>query len=130
MYEKLEKYLAYWVCAALCLQRLSMALGSIFWGLTLAITIYMTYKRYRAGELYINKEFKGYYIAIGIAFFTMLPSIFASAHMGDSFKQIAEMWLYRTAPFFAVTLCLQNTKLLKKLLFIFLCSICLKESPI
>lgn len=125
MYEKLEKYLAYWVCAALCLQRLSMALGSIFWGLTLAITIYMTYKRYRAGELYINKEFKGYYIAIGIAFFTMLPSIFASAHMGDSFKQIAEMWLYRTAPFFAVTLCLQNTKLLKKLLFIFLCSICL-----
>ena len=39
-----EKYLAIFICIAVCFQRLSMAIGSIFGGLSIAIFLYLLYK--------------------------------------------------------------------------------------
>ena len=64
---KLEKFLAVIVCLAVCVQRLSMAAGSILWGLSIAVFLYLLYKHYRQNDLNnLLENCSGYYKAFVI----------------------------------------------------------------
>ena len=121
---KTEKYLAIFVCLAVSLQRLSMAAGSIFWGLSIAVFIYLIYKNYKNKTLNnLYKNYIGYYKAFGIFAICVLPSIFLSVDISEGTKKFVEMCIYRVMPFFIVTMFLKNTKWVKNIFCIFLISI-------
>lgn len=121
MNDKMVNRLAWIICFALCIQRLSMALGSISWGIAILLFIILIYKTKRTGQsLAIEESFKGYYQAYLICAVSFIPSIFVSSDIGSAMKLFFEMWLYRVIPFFMVTVFIKDTALLKKILFVFL----------
>ena len=64
---KAEKYLAICICTAVCFQRLSMAVGSIFWGLSIAIFLYLLYKHYQNNTIKdLVNNYSVYYKAFAI----------------------------------------------------------------
>lgn len=118
---KAEKYLMMCICVAVCFQRLSMAAGSIFWGLSIAIFLYLLYCNYKISNLgNITKNYAGYYKAFAIFAICTLPSVFLSNDLGESSKKFLEMCIYRVVPFFMVTMFLKNTKWLRNIFLIFI----------
>lgn len=118
---KEEKYLAICICIAVCFQRLSMAAGSIFWGLSIAIFLYLFYRNYKANNIgNITKNYAGYYKAFAVFAICTLPSVFLSSDLSESLKKFLEMCIYRVVPFFMVTLFLKNTQWIKNIFLIFI----------
>ena len=73
---KAEKYLTICICIAVCFQRLSMAAGSIFWGLSIAIFLYLLCKNYK-NEIFANSanNYSSYYKAFAVFALCILPSV-------------------------------------------------------
>lgn len=118
---KLEKFLAVIVCLAVCVQRLSMAVGSILWGLSIAVFLYLLYKHYRQNDLNnLLENCSGYYKAFVIFAVCAIPAIFTSDYFGESMHKFLEMYVYRVMPFFIVTLFIKDMKWLKNIFLIFL----------
>ncbi|PWM76632.1 MAG: hypothetical protein DBY32_10935 [Phascolarctobacterium sp.] len=119
--QKIEKYLAVFICIAVCVQRLSMAIGSICWGISIALSLYLLHYYYKNKQLKeLAKNFKGYYIAFGIFAICILPSLYFSSDFKDGIKDYAEMCIYRMTPFFMVTLFIQNKTWLRNIFLVFL----------
>lgn len=118
---KAEKYLTICICIAVCFQRLSMAAGSIFWGLSIAIFLYLLCKNYK-NEIFANSanNYSSYYKAFGVFALCTLPSVLFVSDLGEGIKKFLEMCIYRVAPFFMVTLFLKNTKWIKNIFWIFI----------
>ena len=118
---KAEKYLTICICIAVCFQRLSMAAGSIFWGLSIAIFLYLLCKNYK-NVIFANsaKNYSSYYKAFAVFALCTLPSVLFVSDLGEGIKKFLEMCIYRVAPFFMVTLFLKNTKWIKNIFWIFL----------
>lgn len=118
---KAEKYLAICICTAVCFQRLSMAVGSIFWGLSIAIFLYLLYKHYQNNTIKdLVNNYSGYYKAFAIFAICILPSVFFSSDLSESTKKFFEMCIYRVMPFFMITMFIKNTKLIKNIFLIFI----------
>lgn len=121
MNDKMVNRLAWVVCFALCIQRLSMALGSVSWGIAILLFLILLYNTKKSGQgLALENSFKGYYKAYLICALSFIPSIFVAGDTGSAVKLFFEMWLYRVMPFFIVTVFIKDTALLKKILFVFL----------
>ena len=113
---KAEKYLTICICIAVCFQRLSMAVGSIFWGLSIAIFLYLLYKHYQNNTIKdLVNNYSGYYKAFAIFAICILPSVFFSSDLSESTKKFFEMCIYRVMPFFMITMFIKNTKLIKNI---------------
>ena len=118
---KLEKFLAVIVCLAVCVQRLSMAAGSILWGLSIAVFLYLLHKHYRQNNFKnLLENCSGYYKAFVIFAVCAIPAIFTSDYFGESMHKFLEMYVYRVMPFFIVTLFIKDMKWLKNIFLIFL----------
>lgn len=118
---KLEKFLAVIVCLAVCVQRISMAVGSILWGLSIAVFLYLLYKHYRQNDLNnLLENCSGYYKAFVIFAVCAIPAIFTSDYFGESMHKFLEMYVYRVMPFFIITLFIKDMKWLKNIFLIFL----------
>ena len=123
---KVEKAMAICIAIALCLQRLSMAAGSIFWGISIACFLFLLYQSYKAGDLKSRAEgFEPYYKVIGFMLLCFIPSVIFSVDIKTSAKAFAEMWIYRLMPFFMVTLFVKNKKWLKNIFVAFLIATCI-----
>lgn len=97
-----------------------MAMGSIFWGISIACFLFMIYKSYRAGNLFeIGKAYKSYYKIIAFMLLCFVPSVFLSVDVKTSAKAFVEMWIYRLMPFFMVTLCIREKEWLKRIFVAF-----------
>ncbi|WP_337365914.1 O-antigen ligase family protein [Phascolarctobacterium sp.] len=119
--NKISKILAVYVCIAVCFQRLSMAAGSIFWGISIALFLYLLHDAHKNDNLSdLGKNYYGYYKAIGIFFFCMLPSVLFSDATFVSTKKLFEMCVYRIMPFFMVTLFVTDKEWLKRIFLIFI----------
>ena len=119
--NKTEKVLTVIVCLAVCVQRLSMAAGSILWGLSIAVFLYLLYKHYRQNDLNnLSENCNGYYKAFIIFAICGIPAIFSSEYFGESLHKFLEMYVYRMMPFFIVTLLIKDMKWLKNIFLIFL----------
>lgn len=119
-----EKIMVIFMTIALCFQRLSMAAGSIGWGIAIAAFLYLLYKSYKDESL---KERVGNYIAyykiLGLVFICCIPSVIFSVDINESVKNIFELWVYRTIPFFMVTLFIDKKEILLKVILALLASI-------
>ena len=69
--EKFEKSLFVCICIAVCVQRLSMAIGSIFWGISIALSLYLFYVQYK-NNVTIKK---GVILYIHISIYSFSPSL-------------------------------------------------------
>ena len=125
-YIKFVKAMAICIAIALCFQRLSMAAGSIFWGISIACFLFLLYQSYNAGDLKSRAEgFEPYYKVIGFMLLCFIPSVIFSVDIKTSAKAFAEMWIYRLMPFFMVTLFVKNKKWLKNIFVAFLIATCI-----
>ncbi len=116
-----EKIMAIAIGIALCTQRLSMAAGSIFWGISIACFLYLLYQSYKAGDLKERaKNYMGYYKVFGFMLLCFVPSVIFSTDVKVSAKAFVEMWIYRMLPFFMVTLFLQKKEYLTRIMTAFL----------
>ena len=119
--NKIEKVLIVTTCLAVCVQRLSMAAGSILWGLSIAVFLYLLYKHYRQNDLnHLSENCNGYYKAFIIFAICGIPAVFGSEYFGESLHKFLEMYVYRMMPFFIVTLFIKDMKWLKNIFLIFL----------
>ena len=99
-YIKVEKAMAICIAIALCFQRLSMAAGSIFWGIYIACFLFLIYQSYKVGDLKTRaKGFEPYYKVIGFMLLCFIPSVIFSVDIKTSAKAFVEMWVYRLMPF-------------------------------
>lgn len=123
---KVKTTMAVCIAVALCFQRLSMAMGSIFWGISIACFLFLLYKSCRAGELReIARGFESYYKVIALMLLCFIPSVIFSVDVKTSAKAFVEMWVYRLMPFFMVTLFIENKKWLKNIFMVFVITTCL-----
>lgn len=91
-YTRIKKYMAIFIAMALCFQRLSMAAGSIFWGISIACFLFLLYQSYKAGDLKSRaEEFEPYYKVIGFMLLCFIPSVIFSVDIKTSAKAFAEM---------------------------------------
>lgn len=117
----IQKIMAIAIGIALCLQRLSMAIGSICWGVAIACFLYLLFDTYKMGTLKAKVEaYKPYYKVILLMWLCFLPTVIFAPVLKTSIKTFAEMWIYRLMPFFMVTLFLQNKKYLAKIAVAFI----------
>ena len=125
-YTRIQKYMTIFIAMAVCFQRLSMAAGSIFWGISIACFLFLLYQSYKAGDLKYRAEgFEPYYKVIGFLLLCFIPSVIFSVDIKTSAKAFAEMWIYRLMPFFMVTLFVKNKKWLKNIFVAFLIATCI-----
>lgn len=122
--NKISKILTICICIAVCFQRLSMAVGSIFWGISIVLFLYLLHDAYKNNNLSnLGKNYYGYYKAIAIFFLCMLVSVLFSDNILLSLKKLLEMCVYRIMPFFMVTLFIRNLKWLKHIFLIFVVTV-------
>ena len=119
--NNIQKIMAIAIGIALCLQRLSMAIGSICWGVAIACFLYLLFAAYKMGTLKAKIEaYKPYYKVILLMWLCFLPTVIFAPDLKTSIKTFIEMWIYRLMPFFMVTLFLQNKKYLAKIAVAFI----------
>lgn len=88
----LEKVMAIAICIALCLQRLSMAIGSICWGIAIVCFLGLLYMAYEKGDLQERvQNFKPYYKVIGFMIICYIPAVIFSVDIKTSIKAFFEM---------------------------------------
>lgn len=120
MENKLTIRMAVCLCLAMCIQRLSMAVGNVFFVLTIILFLILVYKGHKSNRLEPDDEILGYYKTFAFFLLTVIPSVLFSSNLLFSFKTFNEMWIYRVIPFFAITLFLKNKEVLMKMLMAFI----------
>lgn len=113
------RYMAVFLCLAMCVQRLSMAAGNILYVLSILCFLWYVFKNKNNGKLVLTEDVKGYYKVILILLVSMVPSVIFSENIGVSTKAFFEMWVYRTMPFFIITLCIKEKEILTKMFIAF-----------
>ena len=74
--NNIQKIMAIAMGIALCLQRLSMAIGSICWGVAIACFLYLLFAAYKMGTLKAKIEaYKPYYKVILLMWLCFLPTV-------------------------------------------------------
>lgn len=112
--------MALFLTLAMCIQRLSMALGNVFFSFTIILFFFYLYQGYKTKTLVVDEEIMDYYRIIAFFVLTVVPSVIFSSNFLLSLKTFSEMWIYRVIPFFVVTLFLKDKDLLMKMLLVFL----------
>lgn len=119
--EKLRRYMLYVLCAAISLQRISMAAGNILLGLAILIALYLCFvKKFRSDVFEENAELKQACKVFTFFLLCLIPSVVFSPKIVFSFKNFCEMWIFRTIPFVIVLYFNYEKRLLEKILMIFL----------
>jgi len=90
--ENLIKSLAISLTIMVCLTRLSMAAGTVFYVISILLGLVLWYK-YRHFSL--NRESKEYAMAVLIFFASLIPSIIFSESIVDSAKSFVNDFIYR-----------------------------------
>lgn len=120
--DKVINYLAIALGCSMCLQRISAAVGNVFFISGILIFFYLLYQRQRAGEhlFRIDESVKGYYKAFAIFFVSLLPAVVGTGDILASMGIVTHNWIYRWFPFFAITLFVRDRQILMKLLMAFM----------
>ena len=85
--NNIQKIMAIAMGIALCLQRLSMAIGSICWGVAIACFLYLLFAAYKMGTLKAKIEaYKPYYKVILLMWLCFLPTVIFAPDLKTSIK--------------------------------------------
>lgn len=97
--ERLEKYLAILLTLMVCITRLSMAAGHIFYALSIALGLYMWHKRRKLSFPHNTKIYLKVYL---VFFVSLLPSVICSGNILRSFGAFINIFGYRAMPFILI----------------------------
>lgn len=108
-----EKAMLFFLTLAVIGQQISQTVGTISMVLAIICFLYSFWNIYKNNELKKRIDnYKFYYLAIMIAAISFIPSLFGSIDVGVSIHKIIEIWIYRVLPFFMITICIKEKKLL------------------
>ena len=116
--HKLIKYLAISVGFAICVARISTALGSIATGVSLLMAFLLWYNYNESFSL--SKEIKGYMKAYGIFVLLLIPSIVFSSNPVASLKDFLNFWIWRYVVFVIIAAFIHRRDYLVNMLMAFL----------
>lgn len=123
-----ENILIISIALGLSLQRLSIAVGSVAWTFSIICYLIILYKYKKENKLKaIKTDYKNYYRAFYILWVVAIPAVLFSIHLEKSIVGFLDLWVYRTIPFFIVTL-IANKEKLKIPLVALGVSICIDSS--
>ena len=117
--EKLIKILAVCITSAICMTRISMAVGQVFQGLALLTGIILFFRRGR--RVMINPESKKYYIVALFFFASTMISAIGAINPGTVVKECFNMWGWRSVPFLLVAAFIYRQDYLRNMLIALLC---------
>ena len=85
--NNIQKIMAIGMGIASCLQRLSIAIGSICWGVAIACFLYLLFAAYKMGTLKAKIEaYKPYYKVILLMWLCFLPTVIFAPDLKTSIK--------------------------------------------
>lgn len=118
-----KKYITWEICIAICITlmacitRLSMALGQVFYGVAILLTIFYMYKQ--RTQLQVPSFFKSYSIAYGLMLFSLLPAALLTGAPVTGFMEFVNVWIWRVLPFFIIAIVLRDEHIIYKMLACF-----------
>ena len=124
--EKLVNYMFLSLTISILVQRISMAAGSIFLGLSSAFFLFLLLKKRDA--FVMQPAYRPYFIMFVFFLISMIPSVLFTGNIFTGVKNIAGMWVYRSLPFFMVIIFASDTLKIKKMLFYWGGMLCLEST--
>ena len=120
--EQLEKYLAIFLTLMVCITRLSMALGQIFYAVSIALGLYMWHKQ---GKLYFSENAKKYLIIYLVFIVSLLPSVICSGDILRSFGEFFSMFCHRMFIFVLIVCFIRKKEYIINMLRAFMFTTCI-----
>lgn len=111
----LESFLAFFLASAIALQRISMGAGNVLYGISILLFLISLFKQWKNRQFINKSAFKfsrSYFLTIGFAILLSIPSTLGSNQIGQSFKTLLELWIYRVLPLFMIPLCIKKERTL------------------
>lgn len=124
--EKLVNYMFLSLTISILVQRISMAAGSIFLGLSSAFFLFLLLKKRDA--FVMQPAYRPYFIMFVFFLISMIPSVLFTGNIFTGVKNIVGMWVYRSLPFFMVIIFASDTLKIKKMLFYWGGMLCLEST--
>ena len=106
---------------AICVQRLTIAVGNIFYAFAIVFFIIDTYQRYRSGEhLFLSKQIKRYFLVYIFFALMILPSAIFSLNPEYSFSKFIDYFVLRFIVLIMLIFLKIDNEVIKKALFFFI----------
>lgn len=117
LFKNLENIILYASLLGVCLLRISVAGGNVFFGIALLGFIFWCFnKKVNPYNLLQERLGKKVLLSYGLFLTCFIPSVLLSDTHVDSFKQILEMFVFRVVPFVIVVVTVSSKDILEKLL--------------
>ena len=106
---------------AICVQRLTIAVGNIFYAFAIVFFIIDTYQRYRSGEhLFLSKQIKRYFLVYVFFALMILPSAIFSLNPEYSIAKYIDYFVLRFLVLIMLIFLKIDNEAIKKALFFFI----------
>lgn len=106
---------------AICVQRLTIAVGNMFYAFAIIFFTIDTYRRYRSGEhLVLSKQIKRYFLVYIFFALMILPSAIFSLNSGYSFFKYIDYFVLRFIVLIMLIFLKIDNEAIKKALFFFI----------
>lgn len=106
---------------AICVQRLTIAVGNIFYAFAIVFFIIDTYQRYRSDEhLFLSKQIKRYFLVYIFFALMILPSAIFSLNPEYSFSKFIDYFVLRFIVLIMLIFLKIDNEAIKKALFFFI----------
>lgn len=113
-----EAWIALCVTVTVCITRLSMAAGQIFY--VLSIVLGLAYVVKHRKDICIDRNIKVMWCLYGIMLLFFIPSVLMSRVPLMSLKEWGNVWIYKYLLFLIIPLCIRSQAILYKMLAVFL----------
>ena len=113
----LESWIAIMITLMVCLTRLSMAAGQVFYVIAILLSIFYIWKHRHA--LYVPSYVKKYSKTFALMLLLLLPSAVLTNNIAVGLPEFINVWLWRIPVFFVIALCIRDKKTLFTMLAVF-----------
>lgn len=113
----LESWIAIMITLMVCLTRLSMAAGQVFYVIAILLSIFYIWKHRH--DLYVPSYVKKYSKTFALMLLLLLPSAVLTNNIAVGLPEFINVWLWRIPVFFVIALCIRDKKILFTMLAVF-----------
>ena len=113
----LESWIAIMITLMVCLTRLSMAAGQVFYVIAILLSIFYIWKHRH--DLYVPSYVKKDSKTFALMLLLLLPSAVLTNNIAVGLPEFINVWLWRIPVFFVIALCIRDKKTLFTMLAVF-----------
>ena len=113
----LESWIAIMITLMVCLTRLSMAAGQVFYVIAILLSIFYIWKHRH--DLNVPSYVKKYSKTFALMLLLLLPSAVLTNNIAVGLPEFINVWLWRIPVFFVIALCIRDKKTLFTMLAVF-----------